>query len=200
MNFRELLYISFYTQGTIYQDYAKKLDESMTKHGLGRMILPVKDSGSWSKNTHKKATIILGIMNETQKHIILPGFVWVDCDAIIHKQPALFNEIYEQGFDVGVHFRNWYHAKNELLSGTIFFANNQKVRRLIRNWIAFNKSNPGIWEQRNLWRALSTTDGLKVYKLPIEYCCIFDDQNRKKIDPVIEHFQASRKARKIMKT
>ena len=199
MNSRELLYISFYTQGTLYKDYALRLQESMKKHGLQHMILPVKDTGSWSKNSHKKARIILGIMNEATKHVYFPGFVWVDCDAVIHSPPILFNEICEQGFDVGAHFRNWHHAKNELLSGTLYFANNAKARNLIRNWMAFNKSNPGIWEQRNLWRALASTDNIKLYKLPIEYCCIFDDENRKKIDPVIEHFQASRKARRVMK-
>jgi len=37
---------------------------------------------------------------------------------------------------------------------------------------------------------------IKVYKLPFEYTCIFDYAKARYLQPVIEHFQASRRLRR----
>lgn len=199
MNTQRPIYISFYTAGTLYEPLAKKLEASLTKHGVINFIRPLKNTGSWSRNAHKKAKFILETMDSTSNsYCEFPAYIWIDADAIVHKPPDLFRQLIDDGYDFAAHFRTWRHAKNELLSGTLFFANNAKARGLIRLWIKYNKLFPGVWEQVNLARALAKTKNVKVFKLPIEYCCIFDDERRKKIDPAIEHFQASRKARIII--
>jgi len=120
--------------------------------------------------------------------------VWLDADAVVRSYPKLFSEI---DCDLACHFRDWKHGRNELLSGTLFIKNNDKARRVIRDWIKINDQNPKTWEQRNLARAIRRYDfDLKIYRLPIEYCFIFDDERKGSVKPIIEHFQASRKYRR----
>ena len=182
---------SFYTAKTGYAKMAPKFKQSAIDAGIEEMTIDeypnLKD---WHKNTRIKAVII-------REHLIgLEGLydaiVFVDIDARFHSYPKLFDEL---TCDFAAHFRNWRHARDELLSGTLFFRINKRTRDLVADWIELNRQNPTIWEQKNLQRAFKRAPTLKHANLPIEYCTIFDDSNRSKIEPVIEHFQASRKLR-----
>jgi len=185
------LLTSFFTAKTGYEKLVPKFKKTAVNVGIKEMTIDVYPNlKDWHKNTRIKAVII-------HEHLIgLEGLydavVFVDIDARFHSYPKLFDDL---KCDFAAHFRNWRHARDELLSGTLFFRINKRTRDLVADWIELNRQNPTIWEQKNLQRAFKRAPTLKHAKLPIEYCTIFDDPNRSKIEPVIEHFQASRKLR-----
>lgn len=181
--------VSFYTESTPYENEARQLQRSLERNNIPYAIKEVKSLGSWKKNTHYKAIFIKEMLNQFDSDVI-----WTDVDSVFHTYPDLFDSI---DCDIAVHFRNWAHAKNELLSGTMYFTNNKNVRLLVDNWIRMNKKNQQRWDQQNLHYAIRNYKAnLNIAKLPIEYCAIFDDPKRRKIKPVIEHFQKSRQYRR----
>jgi len=189
----KFIVVSYYTKGTPYQKEAAKLERSLMKHGVPYHIAAVPNRGSWQKNTHFKAIFIRNMLKE----FIGINIVFTDADSIFHTYPKLFEDL---DCDISVHFRNWKYQQNELLSGTIYLANNIKVCLLIADWIRINRKEPLNWEQRNLQRAVIRRKHiLSLSYLPMEYCCIFDDEKRKFCKPVIEHFQASRKYRHVIR-
>ena len=126
-----------------------------------------------------------------------PGnpIVWVDADARIMSNPTLFDHLKA---DVGIHYRRKSKGgvyARELLSGTIYLANNKKTRELLDMWIAENKKAPKVWDQRTLDTALKSWNGT-VQEIPPTYCQIFDSMKGEGGDPVIQPFQASRKFRR----
>jgi hypothetical protein len=182
---------SFFTAKTGYEKLVPHFKQTAVAAGIPEMIVDeISNQRDWHKNTHWKAKLI-------RAHLIdLAGLyeavVFVDIDARFYSYPKLFDDL---RCDFAAHFRNWRHAREELLSGTLFFRINKRCLDLVEDWIALNKANPKIWEQKNLQRAFKRASSLIHDKLPIEYCMIFDDPLRPKIEPVIEHFQASRKLR-----
>jgi len=181
--------VSYFTKGTKYEKEIRNLRESLIQLGIPYRIEGIPNRRSWVKNTHEKPRFLLRMLDELEEY---DSVVWTDADSIFRKYPELFNEIRE---DVGIHFRNWRHGKNEVLSGTLFLRNCEKVRLLLKEWILINRRNPSKWDQKNLDRALRRFPDLSIHRLPIEYCTVFDDERRRKLDPVVEHFQASRKLR-----
>lgn len=189
----KFIVVSYYTKGTPYQKEAVKLENSLMKHGVPYHIAAVPNRGSWQKNTHFKAIFIKNMLKE----FIGVNIVFTDADSIFYSYPKLFEDL---DCDISIHFRNWEYGRDELLSGTIYLANNEKVRQLIDDWIRINKKNPAVWDQRNLQRAVNRRKHiLSLLYLPMEYCCIFDDEKRKFCKPVIEHFQKSREYRRAIR-
>jgi hypothetical protein len=91
---------------------------------------------------------------------------------------------------------------NEILSGTIYFKNTDKTKKLIERWITLNSQNIS-WDQINFKKTIeSSTDlNLNINILPHEYCYIFDNIKQKallKESPYIVHNQASRRYKKII--
>ena len=122
--------------------------------------------------------------------------VYVDVDAEFLAYPKLFDNWTTLCYvDVGVYVfdRSCYtkSAKGfEVLSGTIFLKNNDKVRGILTEWETLQKLNPKTWDQKTLEQVLKG----KFTTLPGEYCKIFDRMQEIK-DPVIVHYQHSRKVR-----
>lgn len=178
---------SHFTRGTGYEALARRLEITLQKCNINYSIKGIKNRGDWIRNCEFKPHLILAMMDIH----LGSSVVYVDADAVFHKWPSLFAEIKA---DFACHFRNWKYRTNELLSGTVYFANNPRAKRLLNLWIQVDKENPRIRSQICLQKALDLIpkNDISVHRLPIEYCCIFDDANRRKIFPVIEHFQASR--------
>jgi len=191
--------VSYYTLNTGYVDEVKHLVRSMNVFNVPYFVKPIKNRGSWQLNTMFKAEFCKAMLLKfKRKHI-----VFVDADAVFKQYPKIFDLM---DHDIGVCYRD--HAKfsrqknrthKELLSGTIYFANRPHVIAFIDLWIAYNRSNPGTWEQRNLERALKITQEqadlktyLKVFLLPPTYCQIFDLMKAAG-QPVIQQNQASRR-------
>jgi len=180
---------SYFTDGTGYEKEARTLEASLILHEIWPYhIERVKNFGTWQKNTLYKARFILRMMTKFPDYSV----VFTDADSMFHSYPQLFGDM--NGVDFGCHYRDWRARRGELLSGTLYIANNSRMRRIVSEWIEMNKNRPHMLEQRNLESVIRKNAGkINIHRLPIEYCCIFDDENRRKIRPVIEHFQASRR-------
>jgi hypothetical protein len=173
--------ISCYTENTPYEKEVQNLIKSVNLLGLKSHIQPVSSLGSWEKNCQHKARYILETMEQFDQNI-----VWVDADAVIKKEPVLFDQLQA---DVAYYYME--HRK-EVLSGTLFLRNNEKARQLLQSWIKINDTNT-LWDQKNLQQALDSHLTLEKEILPETYCKIFDNKHQKLKDPVIVHYQASRR-------
>jgi hypothetical protein len=181
--------ISFYTVGTPYEQEALEFEEHLDRFPqLNYKIIPVESKGSWVQNTNLKSSVCLEAFIQSDVPI-----VYTDIDSRINKYPVLFDYLSE--CDIGVHYRKG----RELLSGTIFFNKTLMTKNLLERWVTKCNEFPSVWDQRNLNSSIEELKpyGLQVYSLPATYCQIFDLMAKEGI-PVIEHFQASRRYKRVV--
>lgn len=178
--------ISFYTQNTPYETEVVHLLESLDKLGLPYHIQGVKSKGSWEKNCQFKADFILEAMENLDTDI-----VWIDADAVVMQYPSLFESL---SCDIAFHF---LAHRSELLSGTLFIKNNMKMRAVVKKWIELNAGNTR-WDQKNLQQIIESEVGLNTEILPTSYCKIFDNKYQQDAEPVIMHYQASRRFSRVI--
>lgn len=178
---------SFYTKNTGYEAQAEYLKASLRRFNYDNHIEGVPDRGDWHKNVYQKPSFIMRMMRKFPNRPI----VFVDADAIIRKNPVLFNDF---DCDIACHF----FQDKELLSGTLYFGNTKGSRYIVRKWLDENRFHPTQhMPQKNLRIAFDKyKDKIKWEKLPSEYCRIYDSRMPMKGDPVIEHFQLSRMYKK----
>lgn len=194
--------VSFYTVKTGYEREIKKLKKSIEKFGYESYIEGIENQGSWDANTKYKSRLLLNSMKKNKDTEL---FMYVDADGIIQREIPL-NEITG---DIALHYKirgrngKWHKRKPTMLSGTIFYKNNDKVKKLFKIWDKLNIKNTiqakgvyvwNICDQRNLQNTIERKKPpeLVVQKLGPEYCKIFDIMAYCK-NPIIEHFQASRR-------
>jgi len=188
----DLLVVGYYTTGTPYQEEAQKLIDSCKKLGLNYDITGVGNLGNWQANTKIKAGFMLSML---EKH---PGkrLLYVDCDAVIHSMPVIFENY---SADVAVRRQDFRWKKDECLSGTIYMENNERTRQLCNRWVNMNKvqknSTLEQWNLGEIIADMSSKNELVFKNLPPEYTFIFDIMKKiyPNAKPVIEHFQASRR-------
>ncbi len=190
------IFISHFTENTPYQKEVLNLQRSLKKFNLDYHIEEIKSLGSWRANSNWCAWQVQAMLKRYPNKNILR----VDCDAIIQQYPSLF---LEEDFNADIAAVIWKNSKmrpgGEFLGGTMFFANNKKVRWIVDGWVEDCKSFP---DQRNgdmLCNLIqSYRDKLNFQKLPLSYCCIFDLMKSEVDVPVIEHFQASRRFKTLI--
>lgn len=196
--------VAFITEGVYELELAQHLLTSLDKLRIPYYIETIENKGTWLKNVAEKPAVAYrALENNPSKNIVL-----LDADSEILQYPKLFNEIPEK-YDLACHFlewESWYGYKEnktkELLTGTMFLRNNDKVKELCKQWYD-RANNNHEWEQKSL-ASVVTNSNIKIYNLPLSYCYIFTLPNGKeplvKIDnPHIVHYQASRRYRKIIK-
>jgi len=180
--------VAYYTEKTLYEEYVPRLRDSMIMYKVPHHIQPISNLGTWQANTGYKPTFILEMMARYQT----PFIVYVDCDAEFLRYPMLFDTL---DADIAVHlFKKNFNIparRKEILSGTIFMANNDRVRGIVEQWQKLCAEQPKVWDQRNLGQII----GENFHDLPGEYCAIFDRMNYIPF-PIILHHQASRRVRK----
>jgi hypothetical protein len=191
--------VSFFTTD-FYIDYGMKLIESLESVGIkDHYVVPIEPLKCWKDVGRVKGNFILDCLNKFDCDI-----VWLDADAVVNKYPVIFDTI---DCDFGIHFLDWIHYcgklfanryEKEALAATMYFRNNAKVRALLVDWLEhiddfMDQLAP---DQYALQEALERHPDLKVVDLPPGYCLIFDTMKGLDV-PVIEQFQASRKARAI---
>lgn len=181
------VFVLFYTRNTRYMNEAMDCRSSLKKFKLDYAIYSVPNRGDWTKNTQLKADVLF----LAHKDITGP-FVYVDADARIQQPPVLFDTY--KDIDFACHYKDGH----ELLSGTMYFGNTPKSAELVDRWLVYNKKNPTTWDQRTLAMAVKDMPELKTAILPPQYCLIFDSM-KKHGNPVIEHFQASRRLKEDVK-
>lgn len=175
---------SYYTENTAYAEQVKYLKTTLRRFNLDNDVVGIQDQGSWHKNTYYKPKFVMEML---KKHPDRP-IVFVDADAQIRNNPVLFNDF---DCDFACHFREG----KELLSGTLYFGNTKGSHYLVEKWLEEDRLNPTThMPQKNL-RAVfdKEKDKIKWKELPVEYCMIFDSRTRSRANPVVEHFQLSRK-------
>lgn len=178
-----MIIVCYYT--TLYQFEAERLEKSLLNFlpDVSSIIEERPESGNWEMNTHYKAVFI--------KEKLTQPIIWTDADSELKQYPKLFDEI---DCDVAFH---WFKDE-ELISGTMYWNNTPKAHELLDSWIRLNKMFPQNWDQVNLQNALNGIQDINVYKLPPEYNFITDlsREHYGNLNPVFEHFQASRKYKK----
>lgn len=185
--------VTFVTAGTGYEREVLRLKASAEACAVPLEVYTYPSRGSWRANLNYKSETILRAMDEfTDKDI-----VFIDADAVVRSYPTLFDELSERRVsDIAVHFLR----DVELLSGTLWIRNCDAGRVIVKRWHELGERFPDQRHQQCLALALRAlvAGGSPpiVYRLPIEYTCIFDHPLRRGKQAVIEHFQASRKYRK----
>ena len=187
---KRVIFVSYYTDNGYHKEIMKLRDDCW-KLSIKTDFQQIKNQGSWIKNVQHKPVFIKRMLDK------YPGnpIVWIDADARMRKNPVLFDKFKS---DVGIHYRKkCKHGfyREELLSGTIYLANNNKTRELMNMWISENSKFPREWDQRTLAKVINKADCI-IEKIPATYCQIFDSMKGEGGKPVIEHFQASRKYRR----
>lgn len=153
----------------------------------------VRSLGSWLENVRRRPSFLLSMLDATGKDV-----AWIDADGVVKSYPALFEAIGRDAFDVAAH-RN---SKGRYRVGTMWHPNNARGRLLLEAWASAVRADPGTTEQEALNRLLLARPqpGWRVFELPATYCSIFDKEADKAAGPaVIEHFQASRRMRRLVR-
>lgn len=171
--------VAYYTKDTVYEDIIVNLLESIEKYKLKYHIVPYVSRGSWELNCAIKPEFLLHCINTLDEDIL-----YVDADACIRKPLGSFEGEFQ-----------YYRLKGEALSGTLYLKNCDNVRRFLAKWLMVQKDHPTMWDQKTMDIALREASYLDVRPLNPQYVKIFDIMSFVP-DPYIEHYQASRTARK----
>lgn len=178
--------VSYFTIKTPYAQEVDNLRKSLRQFGVKHEIQGAPNLGSWEKNCQYKAIFIREMLDQFSEDI-----VWVDADAVLMKEPVLFDSL---EVDLAYHY---LPHREELLSGTLFLKNNAIVRTLVDDWIALNDTNME-WDQKNLQALVEGHETLTTEILPAEYCKINKHRIQVAHDPVITHYQASRRFKRLI--
>jgi len=195
-----IVYISFYTEGSYEKIINQYLIPSFKKFKLKYKVYKVPNLKNWDKNTRYKAKIILKALNEFKENL-----VFIDADATIESFPEIFYKI-PIYYDLAFHYVDWMllwrkikgENKRQLATGTMWFNNNKNTKALIQQWIKEDEINSEL-EQQILQNLLAKwKDKLQIYNLPPEYCAIILHNGEipyhyLKEKPIILHHQVSRK-------
>lgn len=198
------LVVAFVTADTPYElELSTHLLPSLEKLKISHYIEVIENKKDWIKNVAEKPVVIYRAMEK------FPGknVVVLDADSEVLEYPKLFNEIPEE-YNIGLHILDWnsWYRNNtnvkEILSGTMFLRNNDTIKEILKEW--YHRATSEMkWEQKCLADVLKEKN-IKVYELPLSYCYISSLPDGKEphiiIDnPIIKHFQASRKLKKLVR-
>jgi predicted ABC-type ATPase len=184
--------VSFYTKNTGYQKEVEKLQHSVKKNGHSIYTEGIESLGSWDLNTKHKPYLILNAMKKYPKE---DYFLFLDADAIVNKKIPME----DISGDIAVCHKAIESKKQKgwLLSGTVFIKNNEKMKRIMNEWIKINKKQPKTYDQATLYIVLKNNfEELDIQRLPLRYCKINGSKcgtHQRIKDPIISHNQASRK-------
>jgi hypothetical protein len=189
--------VSFYTADTGYEREVERLLASAEAFGVPLVAYAVPNRGSWRLNLNDKSAVILHALDEWPDRDI----VFLDADAVIRSYPRLFDELSEsRAHDLAAcFFEESRLERGELLSGTLWVANTAAGRGIVERWDRYARKHPEIRHQKALAVVLGAgrpgEPGERIYRLPRAYTRIFDHPGMRGVEPVIEHFQASRRLR-----
>jgi len=191
------LVVGFYTKDTPYEHEFQTLKLSLEEHGYEHDYLPVENLGSWQKNTQYKAIVIKSML---EKHVGNP-ILYIDVDAIMLHPPVILD-------DVDCDIAAVHYARNqELLSGTVYFANTPVCMQVVDRWIALHIQYPDklpdrrpAWDQRTLALAITDIKACHFVELPQEYTFITEltAKHAKGLNPVILHTRGAKRFKNVI--
>jgi len=196
--------IAFHTGGR-YEEEAELLGASLDRLCIDYHIAKIEGfKGDWDRAVALKPVFIAECRNAFKGPLVS-----VDVDCFFHEDPSDYFDSLKCDFSA-----HWFQGPsggydrerndNWLLSGTMYWGDTLRARKLLRAWIHENnrKQALGDWKgggQANLYDVLKMNkiDGLRVLRLPGRYCYVFDKPwaYPKGCVPVIEHLIASRENR-----
>ena len=184
-----MIIVGFYTENTQYEKEAKEWLESFK--GYDTCLYKVANLGSWELNCAQKSRILRYAIDDLEEDIL-----YLDVDARIER--SFTEEETPLGDLPGfvVWNQTWGSHKEELLSGTIFFPNNNLSREILDDWIHEQENNPREWDQRTLQKVVFSAK-YPYYKMNLNWCAI--QKFMKLQDPIIVHGQASRRLKGTIK-
>ena len=194
--------ISFYTMQTPYEEEVKNLVASCDKFGLEHKIEGVPSFGTWELNCAYKPFFIYKMVNELKRPVL-----WVDADGVFKKAPSLI-DAFESDVAVRINPACPEDDPSKVISSTIFINSTQEAALLLRAWMQ-ESSRQILDENRTeeFWDQIALRDALKlpghqakVKSLPTSYAKIFDHPEDFFFfqEPVIEHYQASRRFKNLI--
>jgi hypothetical protein len=189
----DFIVVGYYTDG-LYEKEAIAAAESTLKVGVPSYFHRIKDQGNWYKNTNHKPTFLIEMFEKYKKDY--HAIVYVDVDARFQRYPELFDKLTHTNCPVAVHnfdrscYRGGESNGFEVLSGTIYIQTTTEALIMLEKWERECRNHLGTWDQRNLENVLKG----EFYNLPYQYCMIYDRYTDTK-EPVIIHYQASRRSK-----
>ena len=182
----EPVFISFATAESGYVDEIENLIGSLRELELDHHTEIIESRGSWQANNAYRPRWIRRQLERLQRPV-----VWLDCDAVVRQQPE---ELRQEGYD----FMGYFHVDGRVAGGTTYWAPSAPSLAFLRDWerrveIPFEQWPPEYQRltEFHLRDAFHSAQDLRVHRLSCAYLKIFDKDHD--VEPVIEHFQASRR-------
>jgi SAM-dependent methyltransferase len=176
--------ICFHTPDPLYSAAAAKLTASLQAQGVDHRVVVLESSDGWEATCSRKAAFVRQQWEDSDRPV-----VWLDADATVEKDPVLFAAL---DCDFAAHkFDGW-----QLASGTLYFGKTDLARQLLDQWVMRCQADPLGWDQDHLqsaWCDISASSPLRTIWLPRPYLQIFDAPRPVDEEPVVVHWQASRK-------
>lgn len=173
------LVINFHTDDSFYREEAKHLLASCRAFDMPIYQEVLPNSGSWTGNCAQKGPFVHRCMVRHQRPLL-----WLDADAVVVQKPTIFEE-------VECDFAAFWHGGVELISACCYFNCTPAAMALVQQWAARCVGHPDVWDQKLLQQAVEEMKELRVVKLPMGYCKIY---NRSYDGPLfIQQNQASRR-------
>jgi hypothetical protein len=130
---------------------------------------------------------------------MVDGVFYVDADAEFMRLPDW--EVMRDCDFAAVEWKRHPSNDPEILTGSMFFANNDRVREFVQEWDRLTPKYRHTYtpEQRSLVEYFSKPNPIAFKRLPVEWCFIFDDHRSMYPDAkeIVLHHQASRDYKKI---
>lgn len=192
------LYVSCYTQDTLYEQHARDWVKSLQRFGLEHHVEPYESTGDWKNNTRKKPAFIRRMMQKFPDRQI----VWLDIDARVRKYPALFQDFQNKSAPVACfdfdpqEYVEGATAKKHLANGTLYLSNCPYSKDFVHDWVNNTTRDPDGTDLTSFHKTAKEWQektGFTIYNIPPEYCKIASLMPD--VEPVIEHLQASRQSR-----
>lgn len=186
--------VSYYSPR--YAVYANKLLQSCLRWDVDADITPVKEFRSWWAGVTAKPRFIA---QQLRTYSAYDGVLWVDADGYFVR-PVPWGDL--KGADVAATRFQWSPGhRMEILTGTIFFANNNRVQCLLEDWERETPKHTAsdTPEQDSLVPLMHNWRNTVLFQpLSIEWTWIDDERVREQFPhsiPLVIHQQASRQIR-----
>ena len=128
-----MIVIAYYTVGTVinYKAMVLQFVRSLERFDLKYDIEEIRDRGSWRKNLVYRPRFILKMLDKYQEPVLS-----IDVDATVCARPQLL--LNNPSCDVAF----FCYADQKPCGGTLYFANTEMARKILRAWIAKDKEMP----------------------------------------------------------
>ncbi len=182
--------VLFHTDDEIYREEARRCINSIESIGLEYDLTVIPPKSSWVENCALKPKIL----SEARQRIKGP-ILYIDVDAVVHKNPWPYLSQYDGDMAVYV------HQNGELISSAIYLNDTPEALEILDRWVELQNRNRHVWDQRVLQEIMEDDEkGAKRYRiqrLPPNFTYIFDKRYPYiHGDILIEQLQASREIKK----